>query len=53
MTYLSRLPQVTILPPVLSYYHPQTIDEMERHLIGKMLAPFEIEVDGFQRWQNG
>lgn len=54
MAYLSRLPQVSILPPVLSYYHhPQTIDEMERHLIGKMLAPFEIEVDGFQRWQNG
>ncbi len=42
---------VTILPPVLSYYHhPQTIQDMEHHLVGKILDRFDIEYEHFHRW---
>ncbi len=40
-----------ILPPVLSYYnHPNTIQDMEQHLIGKILDQFDIEYASFRRW---
>ena len=40
-----------ILPPVLSYYnHPNTIQDMERHLIGKILDQFQIDYPEFHRW---
>lgn len=52
LAYLSRLQNVDILPLVLSYYNnPVSIQDMERHLIGKLLSRFEIEVKGFQPWQ--
>lgn len=42
---------VTVLPPVLSYYnHPNTIQDMERHLIGKILDQFHMEYPEFHRW---
>lgn len=40
-----------VLPPVLGYYHhPESIAEMERHLVGKILDQFGIEYDGYRRW---
>lgn len=40
-----------ILPPVLSYYnHPNTIQDMEQHLIGKILDQFDVDYSAFHRW---
>jgi len=40
-----------ILPPVLSYYnHPETIQDMEQHLVGKILDQFDIDYSAFRRW---
>lgn len=52
LTHLSRLHHVMIMPPMLTYYNlPQTIEDMEIHMIGKILSQFGIEVDQFKRWQ--
>ncbi len=52
LSYLSKLSNIYIIPPVLSYYnHPQTIEDMETHLIGKILSPFDIEVEHFKTWK--
>jgi len=41
----------TILPPILSYYNrPQTIDQMTRHVVGKILDQFGIHMDDLVRW---
>ncbi|MGM9606053.1 MAG: UbiX family flavin prenyltransferase [Oscillospiraceae bacterium] len=49
--YELSLMGAVILPPVLSYYsHPQSIKDMARHLVGKVLDQFDIEYDGFRRW---
>jgi polyprenyl P-hydroxybenzoate/phenylacrylic acid decarboxylase-like protein len=41
----------TILPPALAFYHqPKTIDDLLRHLCGKVLDQFRIEHDLFRRW---
>lgn len=40
-----------ILPPVLTFYnHPQTIEDMTRHIVGKILDIFDLEIGGFKRW---
>ena len=40
-----------VLPPVLTFYnHPRTIEDMTRHIVGKILDVFDLEVGGFQRW---
>ena len=40
-----------ILPPVFSYYnHPKSIQDMEHHLIGKILDQFGTEYTAFRRW---
>lgn len=47
---LSRMGAV-ILPPVLSYYqHPQTMEDMARHIVCKTLDLFDLPVPGFTRW---
>ena len=41
----------TILPPMLTYYNkPVSIEEMNRHIIGKILSCFGLEMAGFKRW---
>lgn len=51
LSYLSSIPCVQILPPVISYYHhPKTLEEMEKQIVGKILGRFGIETDGFKRW---
>lgn len=40
-----------ILPPVLSYYNcPETIQDMQQHLIGKILDQFGVDYASFRRW---
>ena len=48
---LSLLPNVYIVPPMLTYYiQPKSIEEMEHHIVAKLLGPLGIEVPGFRRW---
>lgn len=40
-----------ILPPVLTYYqHPDSIRDMEQHLVGKILDQFGLDWKNFRRW---
>ncbi|MGI6216913.1 MAG: UbiX family flavin prenyltransferase [Coriobacteriales bacterium] len=50
---LSHVPGVCILPAVLSYYnHPGSIEDMERHIVGKALQQLGIEAPDFSRWEG-
>lgn len=51
MARLARIPGVTIMPPVLTFYnHPATLDDMVHHIVCKALDVFEMECAGFRRW---
>lgn len=40
-----------ILPPMITYYNkPLSIDDMNKHIVAKILDKFGIEVKGFKRW---
>jgi len=40
-----------IMPPMMTFYNqPRSIDDMVRHIVGKVLDVFDIEIDGFKRW---
>lgn len=42
-----------ILPPIPAFYHkPETIMDLVRHTIGKVLDCFSIEHEFFQRWEG-
>jgi flavin prenyltransferase len=42
-----------IMPPMMTFYNrPETIEDMVRHIVGKILDVFDIEMSGFRRW-NG
>lgn len=42
-----------IIPPMLSYYnHPETIEDCNRHIIGKILDQFGLEGEKFKRWDG-
>jgi flavin prenyltransferase len=42
-----------ILPPVLTFYnHPRSVEDLVRHVVGKVLDLFDIEVAGFDRWDG-
>ncbi len=44
---------VVIMPPMLTFYnHPQSIQDMTRHVVGKILAEFHIELENFTRWNE-
>lgn len=50
---LSKLPDVRIIPPMMTFYHmPENIEDMVYHTAAKLLEPFEIEAKGYRRW-NG
>ena len=52
LSRLSRLQNVYIVPPVLTYYiKPESIADMELHIAARLLSPFGISVQGFKRWQ--
>lgn len=41
----------TVLPPAPAFYHkPQTIDDLLRHICGKVLDQFGVRHDLFRRW---
>jgi polyprenyl P-hydroxybenzoate/phenylacrylic acid decarboxylase-like protein len=41
----------TVLPPVFAFYHrPKTIDDLLRHVCGKVLDQFGVRHDAFARW---
>lgn len=47
---LSRM-GARIVPPMLTYYQrPKSVEEMTRHIVGKLLDQFNIDVPGFCRW---
>lgn len=51
MLFLSQTGAV-ILPPMLTYYNgPKSIDDMTRHIVGKVMAEFDLELPGFHRWK--
>jgi polyprenyl P-hydroxybenzoate/phenylacrylic acid decarboxylase-like protein len=40
-----------ILPPVLTFYNqPTSIEDMTRHIVGRILDVFDLELPGFRRW---
>lgn len=40
-----------IVPPMMSYYNkPASTEDLNTHIIGKILDKFHIEVNGFNRW---
>lgn len=46
--YLASLPNVWIVPPMMTWYNkPESIAEMEHHLVAKLLSPFGIEIPAF------
>jgi polyprenyl P-hydroxybenzoate/phenylacrylic acid decarboxylase-like protein len=43
----------TVLPPAPAFYHrPRTIDDLLRHIAGKVLDQFGIEHELFRRWHD-
>jgi len=52
MYEISQLGAV-VIPPVISYYdHPLTVQDCSRHIVGKILDQFDLDVPGYNRW-NG
>lgn len=52
MTELSAM-GVILLPPMMTFYClPQTIDDMVRHFIGKVMGIFHEDVQGYRRWEG-
>lgn len=44
---------VTLMPPMMTFYNkPQSIDDMQFHIIGKVVNEFGIELTGFKRWSG-
>jgi 4-hydroxy-3-polyprenylbenzoate decarboxylase len=50
MLTLSELGAI-IMPPMITYYNkPHDLKDLNRHIAGKVLDRFGIEVNGFNRW---
>ncbi|WP_425058987.1 putative UbiX-like flavin prenyltransferase [Sporomusa carbonis] len=50
MLTLARL-GIVILPPVLTFYNQATtVADMVRHIVGKILGNFGLDIAGFKRW---
>jgi len=40
-----------VMPPMLAYYiRPESLEDVTRHMAGKILSEFGIEYDGLKRW---
>ena len=49
---LSRMGAV-ILPPMLTYYQkPERVEDMTRHIVGRLLDQFGLDCPGFYRWEG-
>lgn len=54
LSFLASIQNVVIMPPMLTYYHnPQSIEDMEYHLIAKILDRFGIDLPDYKRWMEG
>jgi len=50
MQRLARMGAV-IMPLMMSFYsRPRCLEDMTRHMVGKLLDVFGLEIPGFQRW---
>ncbi|MBE5912220.1 UbiX family flavin prenyltransferase [Pseudobutyrivibrio sp.] len=50
MAYLAGIPNVFIMPPVISYYsQPKTLADVEQQIVGRILDRFDIDA-GLKRW---
>ena len=53
LSTLAALPNVCIMPPMMTYYHhPKFIEDMEDQLIGKIFGRFGFEYPPFSRWSG-
>ena len=53
LTYLSTLPTVSIVPPMLTYYSgQQTVADMEDHIIGKIFNLIGLTHTPFAPWTS-
>ncbi len=42
---------VIVMPPMMAFYNtPKTIDDMVRHITGKVLDVFHATTEGYRRW---
>src|SRR5690554_3309103 len=52
LLHLARLGTI-VIPPVLTYYnHPETIEDMSNHVVGKVLEVFGLEFARYKRWKE-
>lgn len=50
---LSMIPNVRIIPPMMTFYHmPESIEDMTYHIAAKLLEPFGIEAKEYRRWKH-
>lgn len=53
LSYLAKLPDIHIIPLMLTYYNqPKSIEDMEMHIIGKLLSKFNINIKEYKRWKE-
>jgi len=53
MQELSALPSVWIMPLVMEFYtRPESIEDMTAQMAARLLQPFGIEPENYQRWQG-
>jgi 4-hydroxy-3-polyprenylbenzoate decarboxylase len=53
MQRLARMGAV-IMPLMMSFYfRPRSLEDMSRHMAGKLLDVFGLELPGFKRWSEG
>ena len=51
MYELALVPGVHIVPPMMAFYqNPETVDDMVRFAVAKLLAPFGLSVEGGPAW---
>lgn len=53
LSTLASLPGVSLVPPMMTYYHhPKTIEDMEDQIIGKLFDHFGLDYPRLSRWED-
>lgn len=53
LSALASLPGVSLVPPMMTYYHhPKTIEDMEDQIIGKLFDRFGLDYPRLSRWED-
>lgn len=53
MYELALIPDVHIVPPAMAFYqNPETVDDMVRFVVSKLLTPFGVSVEGVPPWSG-